>query len=153
MLGADPALVGAEQPALEQARDAMHTWHHDVRRVVVLADHGPLVRVAVLGDGPVRLPPSGVDSRAGLTTASMNGIGRCGETSSTECSRIRPKPLGCLISTAIATIDLVAVSRPGTAPSTPPTYASSTSTQPLRRGRPGRTIAKRNRCSIAPAVW
>jgi hypothetical protein len=66
MLGADPALVGAEQPALEQARDAMHTWHHDVRRVVLLAHHGSLVRVAVLGDGPVRLPPIGVDSRAGL---------------------------------------------------------------------------------------
>jgi hypothetical protein len=32
----------------------------------VLAHHGPLGRVAVLGDGPVRLPPIGVDSRAGL---------------------------------------------------------------------------------------
>ena len=59
----------------------------------------------------------------------MNGIRLSCETSGTDCSRIRPKPLGCLISTAIATIDFVAVSRPWTVPSTPPTYASSTSTR------------------------
>ena len=67
----------------------------------------------------------------------MNGIKLCLETSSTRCSRIRPKPLGCLTSTAIATIALVSVCRPNTPPSTPPKYASSTSTWPASRSRPG----------------
>ena len=58
--------MGAEQPALEQARDAVDAWHHDVRGIVLLAHDGPLVQVAVLGHGPVRLPPIGVDRRAGL---------------------------------------------------------------------------------------
>ena len=71
----------------------------------------------------------------------MNGIKLSLETSSTRCSRIRPKPLGFLISTAIATIALVSVCRPNTPPSTPPRYASSTSTWPASRSRPGRTIA------------
>ena len=39
VLGANHALVGAKQPALEQARDAVNARHHDVRRIVLLAQH------------------------------------------------------------------------------------------------------------------
>ncbi len=55
MLGADAALVGAEQPSLQQARDAMHARHHDVRGIVLLTHHGVFVRVAVIADRPVGL--------------------------------------------------------------------------------------------------
>ena len=143
VLGSDGALVGAKQPALEQARDAMDGRHHDVGGIVLAAHYGPLVLVAVLGHRPVGLPSVGVDGRSGSTALSMNGIKLSLETSSTRCSRIRPNPLGFLISTAIATIALVSVCRPNTPPSTPPRYASSTSTKPASRSRPGRTIAAR----------
>ena len=61
---------------------------------------------------PIGLPSVRVDGRPGSTALSMNGIKLSLETSSTRCSRIRPKPLGCLTSTAIATIALVSVCRP-----------------------------------------
>jgi hypothetical protein len=137
MLGADPALVGAEQPALEQARDARHTWHHDVRRVVVLADHGPLVRVAVLGDGPVRLPPSGVDSRAGLNDRLDE---RDRAVWSDVVDRVQPNP-----SETLGLLDLHGDRDDRLGRRFPAGHGtldtpSSTSTRPLRRGRPGRTI-------------
>ena len=64
----------------------------------------------MLGHGPVRLPPVGVDRRAGL----HNPVD---EREQAVLSDVRdrlqadpPKPFGDLISTAIATIDFVAAS-------------------------------------------
>ena len=37
VLRADPALVGPEQPALEQPRDAVHARHQYMRGILVLA--------------------------------------------------------------------------------------------------------------------
>ena len=62
VLGSNGALVGAKQPALEQARDAMDARHQDVGRIVLAAHYGPLVLVAVVGHGPVGLPPVGTDT-------------------------------------------------------------------------------------------
>jgi hypothetical protein len=64
--GAHRALVDAQQPALQQARDSLHARHHSVRGIVLLADDRSLVCVPALGHGPVRLPPIGVDRRPGL---------------------------------------------------------------------------------------
>jgi hypothetical protein len=69
VLGSDRALVGAEQPALEQARDAMNARHHNVGRVGLGAHDRPFVLVAVLRHRPVGLPPVGVDGRSGLHCA------------------------------------------------------------------------------------
>jgi hypothetical protein len=57
VLGADLALVGTEQPALKQARDAVHARHQYMCGILVLAENGPLVLVAALGHGPVGLVP------------------------------------------------------------------------------------------------
>ena len=66
VLVADATLVGAQQPTLEKARDAVHARHHDMRGIILLAHDRPLVLVAALRELPVRLPPVGVDGRAGL---------------------------------------------------------------------------------------
>ena len=47
----------------------MDTGHDDVRGIALLAHHGPLVRVAVIGDSPVRLPAVGVDGRSRFHSA------------------------------------------------------------------------------------
>ncbi len=66
--------------------------------------------------------------------------------------RTLPNPLGCLTSTAIATMHFLAP-RPRLPPcSTPPTSASPTSTSPDSCLRSDRTIAIRNRCKIAQAT-
>ena len=67
--------------------------------------------------------------------------------------RIRPKPFGSCISTAIATSSLFSAPRPRLPPEDiPPTSDSSTSTLPCNRSLPGRTIARLNFCSHAQAV-
>ena len=66
--------------------------------------------------------------------------------------RTRPNPLGCLTSTAIATMHFLAP-RPVVPPcSTPPMSVSSTSTSPDNCSRSDRTIAIRNRCKIVQAT-
>ncbi len=67
--------------------------------------------------------------------------------------RVRPKPFGDRCSTPMATSTLPAAPRPRLPGLTPPKKVSSTSTSPDSNSRPGRTIAVRNRCSIAHAVW
>ena len=66
MLLGEAALVGAEQPALEQARDAMNGWHRDVRRISGLGLVRDLVLVAELIEVVVALVPVGEDRRARL---------------------------------------------------------------------------------------
>jgi hypothetical protein len=46
----DAALVGPEQPALEQAGDAVDLWHEDVRRIAAGGDVGDDVVEAVATD-------------------------------------------------------------------------------------------------------
>src|SRR5436190_14192325 len=98
----------------------MHARHHNVRRVVLGAHDRPLVLVAAVGHGPVGLPPVGVDGRSGLDGAfderDQAVLGNVVDASQPNS----PETLGCLISTAIATIALVSVCQPNTRPSTPP---------------------------------
>ncbi len=60
------ALVGAQQPALHQAGDAMHAGHHDVGGIALLTHHRSLVLIATVAQGQVRLPAIGVDGAARL---------------------------------------------------------------------------------------
>ena len=66
MLCRDAALVGAEQPALEQRGDPVDGGHRDVGRVVGRADRGDDMFVAELGQVLVGAEPVGGDDRAGL---------------------------------------------------------------------------------------
>jgi len=65
VLAADRALVGAEQPPLQQRGDAVYARHDHVRRVAGGADAGRFVVVAVLGDRPVAGPSVGLHRGAG----------------------------------------------------------------------------------------
>ena len=67
-------------------------------------------------------------------------------------SRMRPVRRPPRNPTAMTTMLLVFVCRPRTPVSSPPTYASSTSTSPASRSRSGRTIARRNLCNQDHAV-
>jgi len=81
-----------------------------------------------------------------------NGRSLESEASGMWRMRTRPNPLGCLTSTAIATMHFLAP-RPVLPPcSTPPMSASSTSTSPDNCSRSDRTIAIRNRCKIVQAT-
>ena len=125
----DAALVGAEQPALQQARDAMHARHHNVRGVALLAHDRPVVLVAALGSVPVRLPSVGVHSGAGSHRLVDERQQALGGDVGHMLKPNPPKSLGILISTAIATIALVCVFAPThLALHARPAYPSSTST-------------------------
>ena len=63
VLGSDGPLVGAKQPALEQARDAVDARHHHVSAIVLGAHDRPLVLVAAVAHRPIGLPSVGVDAR------------------------------------------------------------------------------------------
>lgn len=86
-------MVGAQQPAFEQAGDPVHSRHHDVRGIALGADDGPFVHAAVLGQIQVCLPTIGVDGRRGFDRAT-NPIKLFLETSGTDCIRTRPNPRG-----------------------------------------------------------
>ena len=64
--GADGPLMGAQQPALEQRHDKMHTWQELVRRLGMVADKRDAVPVAVRLDAVVADPAVGVDLAPGL---------------------------------------------------------------------------------------
>jgi hypothetical protein len=66
VLGADGALVGAEQPALEQRGDPVDTRHDHVRRVACMRDRGRVVDVASAAEPVVAAVVVGVDDRARL---------------------------------------------------------------------------------------
>ena len=118
MLVANAALVSAEQPALQQARDTVHARHHDMRGIALLAHDRALVLVAALRELPIRLPAVGVDRRAGLDRLVDEWQQAIGGDVGHMLEPDPPESLGCLISTAIATIALVSVLRPSTPPST-----------------------------------
>ena len=120
VLWSDGPLVGAKQPALEQARDAMNARHDHVSGIVLGAHDGPLVLVAAVRHSPIGLPPVGVDSRARLDRAfDERDQAVLGDIVDALQSN-PPETLGFSISTAIATIAFVSVCRPNTPPSTPP---------------------------------
>src|SRR5712691_3512847 len=58
------ALVGAEQPALEQRRDPVDAGHRDVRRVTAGGDAGLMVEKSRIAESAIALPVVGVDNRA-----------------------------------------------------------------------------------------
>ncbi len=144
VLGSDRAMVGAEHPALEQARNAMHARQQDVGGIVLAAHDGPLVLVAAVGHVPVRLPPVGVHGRTRLHRA-------LDKRDQAVLLRdivhvLQPNPpetLGVLDLDRDRNDRLLAVCRPPTPASTPPTYVSSTSTKPVSLSRRGRTIGVR----------
>ena len=82
----------------------MDARHHHVSGIVLGAHDRPLVLIAAVAHRPIGLPSVGVDGRSRLHCVLDDGIRLSLETSSTRCSRIRANPLGCLTSTAIATI-------------------------------------------------
>ena len=63
MLGCDGALVGAEDPALQQAGDPMDSRHGDVGRIVGRGQHRLVTCVAVPWQVVVAAPPVSADSR------------------------------------------------------------------------------------------
>lgn len=94
----------------------------------------------------------------GSTTSCTKGITWVAASRSMRRNRMRPNPLGSTISTAMTINTLVVLLlRPagvaGFLRSVMDRYVSSTSTSPLSLSRPGRTMARRNRCSMVQAVW
>ena len=79
------------------------------------------------------------------------GFSNADWTFGTSQSRIRPIAAS-LRSAATTTIFFPKAPRPRFPSAGPPTYASSTSTVPERRSRPGRTIARCNLCRHSHAV-
>ena len=147
MIALDRTLVGREQPAVEQAGDAIDAGEHfmgkptgcDVALVAVGTRKGALVGL------PAESPQARLDVCGQNRREQLRGrVGR----------RQRPKPFGFLRSIATPTRVFSPGVRPPLPPGrTPPSSVSSISTTPQSRSRPSRTIAWCRRCSIDHAVW
>ena len=100
VLGANHALVGAKQPALEQGSRRGATGNHQrARWAALLAQHRLLVLIAVIGNILEGLVAVGVHGGSLAPSARVtNGIKLSFVIPATRCIRIRPKPLGCSIS-------------------------------------------------------
>src|SRR5919106_3088054 len=83
LAGADRALVGAEQPALQQRGHPVRARHDDVGGVAAGGNAGRVVREAGCREPVVTAPAVGVDERAGHgdigEEAAQNGCGAVGD--------------------------------------------------------------------------
>src|SRR5450756_391015 len=139
----DRALMRAQDPALQKGGDAVHAGHRHVRGTARRGKHSALVHVPVLEQAVVARPAVRAHRRSAGDDVTPKGSRLSPEASGTWRMRTRPKPLGCLTSTAITTMALL-LPRPHLPPrTTPPTRVSSTSTAPESRSRSLRTIATR----------
>src|SRR6516162_2896433 len=148
---ADGALVGPEDPALEQRGDEVNVRQRDVRGVPARGHVGHHVVEPVAADLVVADPGVGPDLTAAghVVEHEVGSVSRLTFT----IRRIRTRSGASSPSTAITTIVLCPKLRPPTLVCLAPTYVSSTSTTPESSSRPGSTIARRSLCRHAHAVW
>jgi hypothetical protein len=153
MLMLDAALVGANQPSLEQRGDEVDARHDFVSRVGAAADDSGLMLIASRRQSRVTAPSVGLNDSPKLHGALDEGEQAvCRDIADILKADAAEPPailLGCY---AMAMMALRSVSRPRVPASGPPTQVSSTSTVPESRSRPGRTIARRSLCSQVHAV-
>ena len=148
----DRALVRPQDPPLEQAGDAVNARHGDMGWITRRRQDRSLVHVAVLGQVVVPTPSIGV----------YHGTGRhrvADEREQVGTRRIwdvthpdSPEPLGLLDLHGNSDDTLGGAAAVFPPCSTPPTRVSSTSTTPDNWPRSARTMATRNRWSIAHAA-
>ncbi len=139
--------MGAEDPPLEQRVHPVHSWHGGLGGSGRSRSTVFLRKSSFRGRGLYPRHPSRSTTEPGATTLRTNVTRLVHEASGAWFVRVRPKPLGGLISTAITTKDF-AVLRPRLRPCSTPTRVSSTSTSPESGSRSARIMATRNPCRM-----
>ena len=64
MFPADPSVMSAEEPPLEERGCPMHTREYSFRRIATAQQDSPVVRVSEIGEAPIALQPIGDDDCA-----------------------------------------------------------------------------------------
>ena len=149
VFGAD-TVMGAEQPCLEIGEGLMDPGQL-LGGVFRIADHGRPVLVAP-GQGPIGLPSIGQDALPGVIVASAKRAKVAAERSGTTASLIRPEPEP---RTSTAPARITSCCRAAGHRAALPQFHRCKSVQLHRtasRPRSGRTMARRNFCSMAQAV-
>ena len=147
----DRPLMGAQQPALEQRDNPMDPWKRIGRRLPGISVRGRPMAITPPAQGLVSHPSVRVHNAARFDgvpykreQTRRRGVGDTPHPDPTDTPAIF---LG-----GDGDQGFFSVCRPRFPASVPPRYVSSTSTSPVNRSRPGRTIARRSLCSQAQAV-
>jgi hypothetical protein len=138
---ADRSVVGSEPPPLEERGNSVNPGHSHMGWQSGASQARWAVTAAVARQGNVARPAVGANEASLAHRALNKGIRLSMVASLTTAIRMRPVPCP-RTSAAIATIDRITLSRPSVSVSALPTNVSSTSTSPVSRPRPGRTLAR-----------